>query len=426
MIEKAVPDAPADQGKFKYAYLVLGIAFATWLLTNVDQSLFGYVVPQIQDEFDLSLQGIGYIVSLSFIAGMILPVGVGVLTDKFGARWTLPLCLGVSALLVGLQGLLPGLFGFALARILSFGLSAALSPITNSIVMTASPVKWRAMLIAVLQCAYPLGWLLSAILVAPLLDELGWRTLFSIGFVIAPIAILLGYLLPKELFGPARRALQPEAGKTSKPLATMFAPEFRRRTILCSLAFFFNSGAVAATAFYLPTFLHEVREYSLSDAALIVGSGYGISVIGYLGAAAVSTYLLSRQRTIIVWNLLAAFCVSVMLWLPQSFWQDFLAFGVMGIFYYGTSAILITFVLESFPDEMRTTAAAVCGTACVSASMATFPVLVSSLVPSLGWQPALTVIVVPALIFSAIAITLVPRGDHHGVPLSKNLSRSGV
>lgn len=397
--------------KLHVAYLVLGIAFATWLLTNVDQSLFGYVVPQIQDEFDLSLQGIGYIVSLSFIAGMILPVGIGVLTDKYGARITLPLCLCISALLVGLQGFLPGLLAFSLARILSFGLSAALSPITNTIVMTATPEKWRAIAVAALQCAYPLGWLVSALIVAPLIEQMGWRTLFYIGFLIAPIALALGYYLPKDLFGAKAKAAAAPDKKEAQPLAALFAPEYRRKTTLCSFAFFFNSNAVAATAFYLPTFLNEVRGYSLADAAIIVGSGYGISVIGYLGAAAVSTYLLPRRITIIVWNLLAALFVTIMIWVPQTFWQDFAAFAVMGIFYYGTSAILITYVLESFPAHMRTTAAAVCGTACVSGSMATFPLLVAELVLIFEWQPTLNWIVTPALFISALAIAIMPRNN---------------
>ncbi|WP_394729404.1 MFS transporter [Altererythrobacter sp. GH1-8] len=382
----------------------MAIAFAAWLLTNVDQSLFGYVIPQIQTEFGLGLEGIGYIISLSFVAGMILPVGIGVLTDRFGARLTLPLCLFVSAVLVGMQGLLTGLYAFALARILSFAFSAALSPITNSIVVTAAPVKWRAIWVAVLQCAYPLGWLVSAMVVAPLIEHISWRSLFFVGFIIAPIALILGYLLPKDMFGVAAAPSRRVESTTARPFAALFAPEFRKRTALLSLAFFSYSGAVASTAFYLPTFLHEVRGYSLPDAAIIVGSGYGISVIGYLGSALVSTYLLPLRTTIVLWNVLAALLVTIMIWLPTSFWQDFLAFAVMGIFYFGTAAILITYVLESFPDDMRTTAAAVCGTACVSTAMALFPTIVAILVPSLGWQVTFTAIITPCLVISALAI----------------------
>ena len=409
-------------GGVNHSVLVLIIAFTAWLLTNVDQSLFGYVVPQIMQEFDLSLIGIGYIISLSFIMGMVLPIGIGMMTDRIGAKSTLPFCLALSAVLVGVQGLVYDLFSFTSARVLSFGLSAALSPITSAIVLAAAPVKSRAIMVAVLQCAYPLGWLLSSLIVAPLIEHVSWRSLFYIGFAIAPIGLLLGYFLPSKLFGrqaAVARTLEGQ-GKPVLPIKSLFSKEYIRTTIMCALAFFFYAGSVAATAFYLPTFLNVARGYSLSESALIVGSGYGFSVIGYLGAAAVSTYYLARRDTIIVWNLLAAFCFTAMLWLPQSFWQDFVAFGIMGIFYYGTSAILITYVLEAFPEGMRATAAAVCGTACVSASMATFPVVVTAMVPHFGWQWTFNILVTPALLISAFAMLYLSRKSWD----EKNLARS--
>lgn len=402
------------------AIIVLVVAFLAWMLTNFDQSLFGYVVPQIMEEFDLSLSEVSFIISLSFIAGMILPVGIGVMTDRIGARWTLPFCLGASAILVGVQGLVADLYSFSLARIFSFGLSSALSPITAAIVLAASPPKWRAIMVAILQCAYPLGWLLSSMIVAPLIETISWRTLFLVGFVVAPIGLVLGLMLPKEKFGRRARANNSDSSAPRLSIGSLFSSVLLKRTVFCSIAFFFYAGSVAATAFYLPTFLNESRGYSLSDAALIVGSGYGFSVIGYIGAALVSTYLLTRRDTVILWNLLAALCFGLTLWLPQNFWQDFLAFGILGIFYYGTAAILITYVLEAFPDGMKATAAAVCGTACVSGAMASFPIIVAYLVPGLGWLWTFSFLVVPSLVISALAMCCLPRAAYEVDQSEKN------
>lgn len=404
----------------KQAIIVLAVAFSAWLLTNFDQSLFGYVVPQVMAEFGFSLPEISYIISLSFIAGMVLPVGIGVMTDRIGARWTLPLCLGLSAILVGVQGLVAEAYAFTSARVLSFGLSSALSPITSAIVLAAAPVKWRVMMVAILQCAYPLGWLLSSLIVSPLIDDVSWRTLFMVGFIVAPIGVLLGLMLPKEKFGrPTFQALakdfnknQRKVNKPLEPIKALFSSQYLKTTLLCALAFFFYAGSVAATAFFLPTFLNEARGYSLSDSALIVGSGYGFSVIGYLGAAAVSTFLMVRRDAIILWNVVAAVLFTAMLWLPQTFWQDFIAFGILGIFYYGTSAILITYVMEAFPEGMRATAAAVCGTACVSASMATYPIAVAWLVPGFGWEWTFNMLVTTSLLLSALAMCFLPRYSH--------------
>ncbi len=388
---------------------MLAVAFAAWLLTNVDQSLFAYAVPQIREAFGLDLAGISYIVSLSFIAGMFIPVCVGMLTDRYGARWTLPLCLSLSAVLIGLQGLLVDVGVFTGARVASFGLSAALSPITSAMVLSASPQKWRAMMVAILQCAYPLGWLISSLITAPLIEQIGWRSLFFVGFAIAPMGLVLGALLPRGMFGP-QSARQPGSAPVGMPVVALFRRPYLRTTLLCAAAFFFHSGAVAATAFYLPTFLNEVRGYGVGDSALIVGIGYGVGVIGYVGSALVSTRWLSRRDTICLWNLVAAALFLPTIWLPQRMAEDIVAFSVLIVFYYGTAAILITFVLEAFPEHLRVTAAAVCGTACVSASMATFPVLVAYLVPGLGWQVTFSLIVVPSLLVSALAISGLPHG----------------
>lgn len=386
----------------------LVVAFAAWLLTNIDQSLFGYAIPDLRTTFGVDLQQISLVISASFMAGVVLPVAIGVLSDRWGARWTLPLCLCGSALCVGLQGLAPGFGLFALLRIISFGLSASLSPITNAIVAASAPPRWREMAIAGLQCAYPLGWFLASLIVAPLIEQVGWRVLFGAGFVVAAIAAPLGRFLP------SRAAMAPnpavEAAKPVRPLTVMLSPAYRRTTVLCGFAFFLNSGAVAATVFFLPSFLHEVRGYDVPAASLIVGAAYGVSVIGYIGSTYVSMRWLRRRDTIILWNVAAAALFAMMVWLPHSVAEDLVAFGITSIFFYGVSAIMITFVLESFPLPLRTTAAAVCGTACVSLSMVVFPVVTAKLVASIGWQASFTAIVCPALLLCATTMMFLPRG----------------
>ncbi|WP_174278232.1 MFS transporter [Sphingomonas bacterium] len=387
--------------------LAMAVAFLAWLLTNIDQSMFGYAIPDIRKEFDVGLDVIGIVISTSFVVGAVVPVAIGSLTDRLGPRLMLPVCLVSSALLIGCLGLSRSFPVFAALRIASFGFSASLSPITNTIVAAASPRRARALLIALLQCAYPVAWFLASLLVTPLLAGHGWRSLFLVGFAVAVVALPLGLLIPRDVLSPRsdRRRL---AGVES-PIATLLSAPYRRTTVLTGLTLFFNAGAVAATAFFLPTFLHEVRGYTVSASAVVVGSSYGISVIGYLGSALVSMYLLSRRDTIALFNLVAAGLFLGMVWLPTSFEQDVIAFGVTAIFFYGVSAIMITYVLESFPAALRTTAAALSGTACVSASMVVFPYLTTRLVALLGWQVSFTLIVPPALLLSSLAVLRLPR-----------------
>lgn len=409
----AVPAAAAAAWRWPMM-LAMAVSFLAWLLTNIDQSMFGYAIPDIRQEFDVGLDVVGIVISLSFVVGAIVPIAIGSMTDRLGPRLMLPMCLVSSALLVGCLGLARSFPLFAACRIASFGFSASLSPITNTIVAAAAPARARAMLIAVLQCAYPLGWFVASLLVAPLMAGHGWRSLFLVGFAVAAVALPLGLLIPRNILSAhATHRRVPGAGS---PVATLLSAPYRRTTVLTGLTIFFNAGAVAATAFFLPTFLHEVRGYTVAASALVVGSSYGISVIGYLGSALASMYLLSRRDTIALCNVIAAVLFLGMVWLPTSYEQDVIAFGVTAIFFYGVSAIMITYVLESFPAALRTTAAALSGTACVSGSMVVFPYLTARVVALLGWQLSFTVIVPPALLLSCAAILCLPRRPTTGDP----------
>ena len=110
----------------------LAIAFAAWGLANMDQSLFGYAIPDLMGEFKIDLSVIGLMVSASFAAGIVITIIIGALTDRWGAKRTLPFTLGMSALLVGLQGIATSALVFGVLRVIGAGLSAALSPITNA------------------------------------------------------------------------------------------------------------------------------------------------------------------------------------------------------------------------------------------------------------------------------------------------------
>ena len=117
----------------------LSIAFAAWGLANMDQSLFGYAIPDLMAEFKIDLSVIGLMVSASFAAGIVITIIMGALTDRWGAKRTLPFTLGVSALLVGLQGIVTSALVFGVLRVVGAGLSAALSPITNAMVAAKAP-----------------------------------------------------------------------------------------------------------------------------------------------------------------------------------------------------------------------------------------------------------------------------------------------
>jgi len=403
-------EKPAVIGR-RRAMVLFMVAFLTWMLTNMDQSLFGYAVPDLIREFDISIDHVGMLISLCYVAGIASAMAGGILTDLFGPRWTLPICLGVSAALVGAQGLVTGVAAFSILRVAAYGFSAALSPICNAVVANAVSDKHRPLLMATLQCAYPMGWFVASFLVAPLISGFGWRMPFLVVFGVVPIAMLFWWLLPKG--NPARASVQTIESVTPDeprmhPVRELWM-EHRSKALLGALAFFLYGGAAAGTVFYLPTFFREVRGYDAETATYIVGLSYGISMIGYFGSGLVSQTLFSRRTTTIIWMLAAAVGLLMMIWLPTSVGQDIAMFSGAAIFFFGTSAILTVYLVEIFPKHIRATATGICASGGISAGSALFPMLVAHFTHSLGWQMSLTIVIVPLLVLSAIVTWAMPK-----------------
>jgi AAHS family benzoate transporter-like MFS transporter len=394
-------------------FATLGVAFTAWGLSNMDQSLFGYAVPDLMGAFKMSLNAVSLIISASFAFGIVASIAIGVLTDSWGAKRTLPLCLGISALLVGLQAFAPSALVFGCLRVGSAGFSAALAPITNAMVAGRAPPRLRAILLAVLQCAYPLGWFIASVFAAPIMAHTGWRPAFMVAFVVIPVAVILYLFIPTSLGARAPETPpvgQPKfAGGLAAPLKAVFGPQYRWITIFSGAAFLLYGGAVGGSAFFMPTFFHAVRGYTSGEAARIVGASYGIGIFGYIAAALVSDSLMTRRDTAVTWVWLGGLAFLASLWLPKTVTADIAVFGLTTFFFYGASAILLIYLMELFPRELRATAGAVSGTAAISAGFMIFPILTVAAVGRVGWSLGMSVVIVPALLVSGASLMLLPR-----------------
>lgn len=388
-------------------WAALGIAFSAWALANMDQSLFGYAIPDLMASLKISLNDVSFIISASFAFGIIASIAVGVLTDTWGPRITLPLCLALSAVLVGFQALAPTALVFGALRIASAGFSAALAPITNAMVAGRAPPRLRALLLAVLQCGFPFGWFVASVFAAPIMARAGWRPIFLVAFAVAPLAVAIYVAMAR--FGPSPPSKPGAGAGLSGPLKAVFGPKYRMITILSALAFLLYGGAGGGATFYMPTFFHVVRGYSPAEAARIVGASYGVGMFGYIAAALVSDRWLTRRDTAVTWVWLGGLTFLATLWLPRTFTADIVTFGVTTFFFYGSSAILVIYLLELFPPELRATAAAVSGSAAISAGFMTFPVLAVLAVDHVGWTKGLSLVIVPALLVSGVLLLALPR-----------------
>lgn len=385
------------------------VCLAAWTLTNMDQAVFGYAAPGILAEFHLPLSAIGLILTISFLASAALVVVAGVVADRIGRGLTLSCLLASSAIMVGLQGFAGGVVALTLFRALGFGLSGGLSPITNALVVENAHPRSRGMAMGLLQCGYPLGWFIASLFAAPLLQHYGWRAACFMAFAVVPLTAPIFYLVSRAAPAGASidtaRAAPRAAPPIANPARLLFARPHRRSSLAIMAIFFMFGGAYAGSVFFFPTFFTEVRGYTPSGAASLVGLSNGIAIFGYLGAAWVGEALMTRRDVFILWCLGGAVALLGLLWSSSSPLQDTQWFSVTAALFFGSQAVAPVVVAEAFPTEIRATALAICASAPLALGFAIFPSIVPIIVGAVGWREGLSLVVAP-LLFGSAAIAL--------------------
>ena len=392
-----------------YPLIVFVTCLVGWSLTSMDQSLFGYAIPGIQQEFGAGITDVGWVLALSFTFAAVTAAVIGTLTDRYGRRTMFLFCLAVSALLVGLHTFVIGLVSLTLVRMLAMGFSNGLGPITIAFVAEAAPSRYRGLMVGLIQCGYPIGWFVASLFVVPLIANFGWRYIFIPALLVIPIAFLLVRTLPESKRFTEERARHEAETKVDKEpflqrLYELFAPDLRKRTVIIFIAFFFFGGAYAGTAFFFPAYFNQFRGYSIETATAMVGMSYGIGILGYIAVAFIGEFVMTRRNTCVVWALLGALATMGLLWLPQTQFEDMLWFGIMAAFFYGNAAALNMLIVEVFPTRVRATAIGFAASFSLYLGHAIFPIIVTIAIENIGWQWAFTWAVVPSMLIVAAAI----------------------
>ena len=407
------------ESKNRFNRKILIVSFLAWTLTNMDQAFFGYALPGILQEFDLPLEAAGLILTVSFIVAATMSLFLGVTADRFGRGPMLSIYLAVSALLVGLQGVAGGIIMLTIFRALGFGFSTGLAPITNAYVVENVSARVRGIAMGILQCGYPLGWFLASLIAVPMLTHYGWRVMFFAAFSVIPLAGLFYWLLRDPHAGTLVKPKVAKAnldGSVSTTKVTvkssvkrLMSEPYRKNSLVSMATYFTFGGAYAGSAFFFPTFFAETRGYTDAEAARLVGLSNGIGIFGYLLAAFVGEYLLTRRNTFIIWALSGTFALLGLLWLSDSRLSDTIWYGLMAALFYGALAVLPVLTAEIFPQEVRASALAICIAAPLNLGFAVFPFVVPLVVGMVGWQAGFSIIICPLLALSAVIALLLPN-----------------
>ena len=77
---------PRPESLRGYPLRAFFICLVSVSLANMDQALFGYVMPLIRKDFGVSLEAFGWLFAISFAAAGVTIAGLGALADRVGDR----------------------------------------------------------------------------------------------------------------------------------------------------------------------------------------------------------------------------------------------------------------------------------------------------------------------------------------------------
>jgi MFS family permease len=243
-----------------------------WALALFDITGIDYLMPFIAPNLKFNNSQIGLLFSLYYIPFGLSSYVTGELTDRFGKRRTLLVCV---MLLFSLASVLPGLATsfttLLMTRLLMGLLAGPILPLAQTIVAVEMPAERRGTNMGIVQNVGTsvLGFLTPLLLVA-LAVRWGWRVGF---FVIAIPGVLCAALVALSLrrLPEPQVAFETDGGEAAKRRRKPIREVLRHRNIwLCIV------GACLFTAFiligrgYLPLFYVQLRHLSPQRMGLLM------------------------------------------------------------------------------------------------------------------------------------------------------------
>lgn len=277
-------------------YTVIGATTLAAVVLYLDRICIAEIakLDEFKNGLGLTETQTGAILSAFFFSYALAQVPAGWLSDRFGARQTLPLYICIWSVCTILTGLATGFVMLIIARLL-FGVSqAGCYPTAGSLVKRWIPLSNRGTASAVVSFGGRFGGAIAPLLTAWLLkDYLGWRAVLIIyGLVGFGVACYFWFVfretprLHPQCNEEERRLISAEdteAAESGPPPFPPLLPLVRSFSMwwMCALQFGVNIGWVFLVT-WLPTYLKDVRNVDAGIGGLMSTIVLFAGIVGML------------------------------------------------------------------------------------------------------------------------------------------------
>ncbi|HVJ54683.1 MAG TPA: MFS transporter [Aliidongia sp.] len=351
-------------------------AWFGWMLDGMDSVIYALVLAPALTEllprsgYEATPGNIGFTGSLMFglfLVGWGCSFIWGPIGDRFGRTKTLAATVLIYSIFTGAAAFAGDVWQLGAFRFLAgIGIGGEWA-LAGTYVAEAWPEDRRRAGAGYLQTGYYFGFFVAAALNFTVGASLGWRAMFLCG--VAPVVVSLFILF--SVREPEKWERRQAKTARKSPLAQIFSPQYRRRTLVNSALLTVAIIGLWAGAVYEPTAiigLAKAQGMAQPDAAKMASYGTGLLSIGtILGCLALPGLAerFGRKSTLAFY-----FCGMIVSIVASFGWAFYLPAGTalpvfMAILFFlgffgGNFAIFTLWLPEQYSTDVRATAFAFC------------------------------------------------------------------
>lgn len=370
-------DTFLDGLKFGRVHLrIVLIATLTMMVDGFDLQVLGWVLPSVAADMGVERTALTPALMSQQFGMLIGAYIVTPLSDRFGRRRLLLICLGLVIISSFATIFTNSVLTLASCRFVTGIFASSMIAVLVSLTTEAAPKRLRSTLTTIVLAGAMFGALLGAGMQAFLLEPLGWRGAFWIATLL-PLAMLpivffglpesLRFLANKEPNSAKTAALirqlqppgaapitllPPQASGKGAGAGGLFSGSLGVTTLLLWLAFIcsfiYISGGVWKT-----TVFRDIVELPWKQVAVTTAIGTAAGAIGMIIVGA-GIDRFGFRAVVPAFFLIAAVATALVGLTAPSMWM-FAALGVMGAFQHAAHAGLASLASVLYPTSIRAT-----------------------------------------------------------------------
>jgi DHA2 family multidrug resistance protein len=339
--------------KFELTIVML-CSMAGTLMQALDSTIANVALPHMMGDLAASRDQITWVLTSYIVASAIMTAPVGWLASRFGRKNLALVCIGGFTITSMMCGAAQNLDQMVIFRLLQGAFGAALSPLSQSIMLDLYPPEKRGSVMAIWGMGVMVGPILGPTLGGYLTDAYNWRWVFYVnvpfgiaavtgiwlflretrreatrkfdwtgfavlGLGLGAMQLMLDRGTDKDWFSSGEIIIEAVLGGLGLYLFVVhmltaehpFIPKemFKDRNFVSSLILMFVIGLVmlASTAL-LPPFLQDLGGYSVTDTGLLlaprgVGTMFAMMFAGRLALKFDPRYLMTLGTLLLLWSM---------------------------------------------------------------------------------------------------------------------------